>query len=81
MWNVRFVVIICLLRNIVEKQHIAHRAARNGQQHLPPPKVENDGDDYCDNFRYTVNTAEKINISQAIDNEHTKNRGGQKLAL
>ena len=53
----------------LNKQHIAHRAACNGQKHLPFPQVQQNNNGNRNKLRQTVASAENADIFQAIDHQ------------
>ena len=51
----------------VQQQHIAHRAAGNGEQNLPFPEVQSAGHQNGDQLRESVTAGDDADIPQAIE--------------
>lgn len=61
----------------VNQCHIANGAACDGQKHLALPEVNQDGCENRDKFRCSVCAMKKIDIFQAINDEHPKDGRGK----
>jgi len=53
----------------LHQQHIAHRAARDGEQHLSLPQVQADRHGDGDELGQAVGKVQHVNIAQAVDDE------------
>ena len=61
----------------LHQQHIAHRAARDGEQHLSLPQVQADRHGDGDELGQAVGKVQHVNIAQAVDDEHAEDRARQ----
>ena len=64
----------------LDQRHITNGTPCNGQQHLPVPEVERRGDGDGGQLGQAVAAGPNLDISQAIDDQHTKDGGGQGFA-
>lgn len=56
----------------MDEQHIADRSSGNGEQHLPFPAMQRDGQSDGDQLRNAVAAAEDADIFQTVDSEPPK---------
>ena len=68
-----------LLKNQLHQQHVAYRAARNGQQDLPFPQVQRNDKNDGNQLRDAVAAGEERNMLQTIDYQHAENGRRQGL--
>ena len=63
--------------NELNQKHIAEGARGNGEQHLPFPPVDQDGQEDRDGFRDPVASRADLYIFQTIHDEHPEDRQRQ----
>ncbi len=61
----------------LDQEHVAHRAARDGKEHLPLPYVENDGHGDGDQLRQSVAVLQERYVFQAVYHEHAEDGAGK----
>src|SRR5699024_1500455 len=71
-WGLRY-----HLEHELHQQHIAHRAAGDGQEHLPLPQVQRHGEGDGDALRQAVAPGRQVHVPQAVDHQHAKDRRRQ----